>query len=95
MSEAGRRFVLRAIQEWGQADEERIKAVQGVLDAAGFDAKATCWPVFGGIWPKPAEGPQGEAASAWLRELTDTMERGHYEDEVEHVERAIQARRAA
>jgi hypothetical protein len=94
MSEAAR-FVLRAIQEWGQADEERIKAVQGVLDAAGFDAKATCWPVFGGIWPKVAEGPEGEAASAWLRELTESMPRGKYEWEVEHVEKAIKARRSA
>jgi len=82
-------FVLHAIQEWGQSTEKRIAAVQAVLDAVGFDARATCAPVFGGIWPKPCEGIDGFAASEWLKDLTRTMKRGHFEDEVAHVEHYI------
>ena len=50
------RFMLEAIQDWGQTEEERRQAVQNLLDAAGFDAKAIKGPVFGGIWPKPCTG---------------------------------------
>ena len=42
------KFVIHAIQEWGDRDEKRIAAVQAVLDQAGFKATATCWPVFVG-----------------------------------------------
>ena len=88
------RFVLQAIQEWGQSKAERIAAVQAVLDAAGFKADAQGWPVFGGIWNKPCTGPDGEAASAWLKNLTDTMQRGDFNDEVRHVAALIEVRRA-
>lgn len=84
-------FVLRAIQDWGQSEAERIAAVQAVLDAAKFNATATCSPVFGGIWPKPCSGPDAGPASAWLRNLTDTMPRGKFEDEVAHVAQRIEA----
>ncbi|MDZ4263798.1 MAG: hypothetical protein U1B30_15885 [Pseudomonadota bacterium] len=87
------RFILHAIQEWGDPPADRIKAVQQVLDAAGIKASATCWPVFGGIWPKPCVGPEGEAATAWLKELTDTMQRGRFEEESAHVVRMIKARK--
>lgn len=83
------RFILMAIQDWGQSEEERISAVQGVLDAAGFNAKTTCSPAFGAIWPKACSGPDAVAASAWLQMLTDTMRRGKFEDEVEHVEKCV------
>lgn len=86
-------FVLYAIQDWGASPERRIKAVQDVLFVAGFKAKATCWPVFGGIWPKACEGENGEAATAWLQDLTKTMPRGHFEDEEAHVIRYILAKR--
>ena len=82
-------FVLNAIQEWGQSREDRIKAVQDVLDAAGFDAKATCWPAFGSLWPRPCEGLDGEAATTWLAELTSTMPRGEFNTEARHVTAAI------
>ncbi len=83
------KFLLMGIQEWGQSDEKRVQAVQDLLDAANFNARATCWPVFGAIWPKPCEGPDAEAATVWLKTLTRTMERGRFEDEVAHVERAL------
>lgn len=86
------RFVTMGIQEWGQSEEVRVKAVQGVLDAAGFNAKATCWPVFGGIWPKKCNGPDSEEASKWLKAMTDTMTRGRVQDEISHVEKCIQDR---
>lgn len=89
MSRIPETFILRAIQEWGQSDDDRRRAVQGVLDAAGFNATATCGPVFGRIWPKLCDGPDGELASAWLKELTDTMPRGRFEDEAAHVAAAI------
>ena len=78
-------FVLHAIQEWNDPPEKRIAAVQAVLDQAGFLATATSWPVFGGIWPTTCTGVQGNEATIWLQQMTDTMERGHFQDEVAHV----------
>lgn len=89
---AASKFMLRAVLEWGQPEEERIAAVQQLLDIAGFDAKATTWPVFGGIWSKPCEGPDGRAADEWLKRLTSTMKRGKYEVEEAHVEKFINER---
>jgi hypothetical protein len=83
------RFILRAVQDWGQPEAQRIAAVQSVLTAAGFAATATCSPVFGAIWPKPCDGPDSQAASAWLKNLCETMPRGKFEREVEHVAAAI------
>lgn len=88
------RFILHGIQEWGQSEADRVRATQALVDAAGFKATATCGPVFGGIWPKPCEGPEGHAASLWLLDLTKTMPRGKFEDEQKHVEEAIKARAA-
>lgn len=85
-------FLSMAIQDWGQPEEQRIAAVQALLDAAGFDAKAECSPVFGGIWPKQCSGPHRELATAWLNELTDTMPRGKFEIELAHIEKFIAAR---
>lgn len=88
------RFMMKAVQEWGDPEAERIKAVQDLLDAAGFKATATCWPVFGGIWPKKCEGDDGYEATEWLQNLTKTMPRGKYEREIEHIKDALAARRA-
>lgn len=87
---AARTSMMKAICEWGQPEAERVAAVQGALDAAGFNAKATCWPIFGGIWKSPCEGPDGEAATTWLRELTDNLKRGEYNSEVRQVREAIE-----
>ncbi len=91
---ASDRFLLYGIQDWGQSEADRIKATQDLLDAAGFKAKATCGPVFGGIWPSPCKGDDGEAATAWLKQLTDSMKRGKYEMEVAHIEAALRDRAA-
>lgn len=88
-------FILRAIQDWGQSETEGIAAVQAVLDAAGFKATATCRPVFGGIWPKGCTGQDGGSATAWLKNLTDTMNRGRFEDERDHVSSEIEKRKVA
>lgn len=85
-------FMLDAIQEWGQPEEKRIAAVQAVVDAAGFNARATCFPVFGGIWPRGCEGPDGEAATQWLKNLTTKLKRGEYNSEVRQIVEAIDAR---
>lgn len=87
-------FVLRAIQDWGQSEAERIAATQAVLDAAGFKATAACGPVFGGIWPKPCTGPDAERAMEWLQKLTDQMPRGRFQDEEAHVAERIKAAKA-
>ena len=86
--------MLDAIQEWGDPPEVRIKAVQDVLDAAGFSATATCWPVFGGIWPKPCVGLEGAEASTWLQKLTAPMQRGKFEEAIDYDElwRAVEGR---
>ena len=83
------RFIINAVQDWGQPESERISAVQDVLNAAGFKATASCSPVFGGIWPLPCTGPEGEPATAWLKSITKTMKRGKFEDELAHVEKFI------
>lgn len=88
-------FVLQAIQEWGQPEAERVKAVQRVLDAAGIDAQATCWPVFGGIWPGPCTGHEAERATQFLSALTKTMQRGKFEREAAHVVSCIVTERPA
>lgn len=85
-------FVMRAVQDWGQSVEQRVAAVQSVLDAAGFDAKATCVPVFGALWPQPCDGREAAEATAWLNTLTETMPRGRFESEAAHVAAAIEAR---
>lgn len=82
-------FIFLAIQEHGQPESDRILAVQEVLNAAGFDATATCWPVFGRMWPKPCVGRDSEAASDWLKVLTETMTRGDANEECAHVDRMI------
>lgn len=86
-------FMLQAIQEWGQSESERLSAVQGLLNAVGFDAVATCWPVFGGIWQKPCTGKDGEEATAWLKALTDNLKRGAYNSEVSQINEAVAQRR--
>lgn len=88
-------FMLHAVQEWGDPDEKRIAAVQEVLDAAGFKATATCWPVFGGIWPKPCEGKDATAATEWLKSLTDDLPRGDVHTEIAFVKQRIEERRGA
>jgi hypothetical protein len=95
MSDAATLFILMAIQDWGQSEEDGTRAVQAVLDAAGFAATASGRPVFGGIWPKKCTGPEGDAASSWLQSLTDTMKRGRFQTEVECVQAAIDRRIAA
>ena len=86
------KFVLMAIQEWGQSEAERIAAVQAILDAAGFDATATCGPVFGGIWPTECIGPMGSEATIWLKKLTDTLPRGKFEREEQHIREMVSER---
>ena len=89
------RFVMYGIQEWGQTDSTRIAVTQDVLSLAGFDAIATCGPVFGKIWPKECGGEDAAAATFFLKQLTELMPRGKFETEVDHVEQAIRLRRLA
>lgn len=88
-------FIHDAIQDWPHVAEQRaIQAVQTVVDAAGFVATATCKPVFGGLWPKPCTGPDGEEATVWLKQLTDGLqkERGDVNNEIEYVKRVLDER---
>ncbi len=75
-------------------DPEHVKvaAVQRLLDTAGFDARATCWPVFGGIWPQACTGPEGDEATAWLQELTNNLQRGDSNDEEKQIIAAVKER---
>lgn len=91
IKDVANRFMLQAICEWGQRREERIQAVQDVLDTVGFKAEAQGWPVFGGIWAKPCTGEEGEEATKWLKSLTDNLERGKIEHEIDQVMFAISA----
>lgn len=82
-------FMLDAIQEWGQEEKDRIRAVQDILDVIGFKAKAGGFPVFGGIWTKSCTGKDADKATEWLKKLTDEMPRGKIETEVEYIMASI------
>ena len=86
-----RKFVSEAVIGYG-SEAAQVQAVQAVLDAAGFDATATCAPVFGAIWPRPCAGTEADAASAWLDQITSTMDRGDFHNEVIHVADCISHR---
>lgn len=90
---AAQRFVSFSVHDEGP-EGLRLKAVQGVLDAAGFDAVATCWPVFGGMWLRPCKGPDGPEATEWLQSLTDTLPLGRKAEKAAHVEAAVLGRTA-
>jgi len=92
-SAIAKRFVLMAIQDWGQREEDGIAAVLLVLRAAGFQAVPTCRPVFGNVWPKPFEGLDAEEAMVFMKHLTATMPRGKFETECAHVDSMIAARK--
>lgn len=67
-------FIHRAVRRWSDHSEQvRVAAVQTVLDAAGFDATATCAPLNGSVWPQPCAGPEGDEATVWLKGLTDAL----------------------
>lgn len=91
--EAAAAFMLHAVQDWNDPKEKRVAAVQKVLDLAQFNAVATCYPVFGGIWKEPCKGPDGDLATDWLKKLTENLERGEYHSEVKQIEKAIRLQR--
>jgi hypothetical protein len=66
--------------------------VQDLLDAAGFEATAICWPIFGGIWKTPCEGKDGKATTEWLGLLTSNLKRGEFRSEVRQIKEALDAR---
>jgi hypothetical protein len=81
------------VQDWPHhKPAAKLAAVQMVLDMAGFKAVATCWPAFGGMWPKTCDGPDGVEATAWLQELTNTLPRGEATLEIRHIRRALDTR---
>lgn len=88
-------FLVTAICEFGDPAEVRIAAVQTFLDVAGFDARATCYPVFGAIWRTPCEGPDADAATDWLESVTENLRRGEANDEVRQLRVVLEARALA
>ena len=87
-------FLLTAIQDWpGQTTEQKQAATTAYLKAAGFDVEPSGIPVFGAMFPQqPIKGPDGKEAFDWLRRTLESMQRGKYENEVEHLSRAISER---
>lgn len=79
-------FMLHAVQSWGQSEEQIVAAVQGVLDAAHFDAVAT------GNWYQPCTGTDADTASKWLVHAVETMPRGEMNAEIQYIKDAIAAR---
>lgn len=88
---AANEFMLLSVQEWGQTEDERIAAFQAVLDEAGFDAKANCAPIFGAFLQQEpiCDGPDVAEADVWARAMLDTMPRGEFNAEVQHIQDAI------
>lgn len=62
-------FILIGIWDWFDLPH-RIAIVQQLLDAAGFDARATCAPDFKSLWPMAATGADGKDATKWLDKIT-------------------------
>jgi len=86
-------FLSRAVQNWPHhRPQQKIDAVQTVLDMAGFAAKAVSWPLFGGRMIQPCLGPEGATATAWLDAMLRTMPRGDASTELRHVKDAIDER---
>jgi hypothetical protein len=86
-------FLQRVVQDWPHhRPQQKIAAVQTVLDMVGFNARATCWAAFGAIWTQDCTGPDGPEATAWLKNLTKTLPRGSYDAEHRHIREAIDER---
>jgi len=88
-------FLQRAVQDWPHhRPQQKIAAVQTVLDMVGFTARATCWPAFGAIWPNPCTGPDGPEATAWLKALTVGLNkvRGDASTELRFIRETIDER---
>jgi len=66
-------YLQRIILTPGQySGKVRVDTVQTMLDAAGFDAVATCAPeIATNTWPSPCAGPDGDQATYWLVEITE------------------------
>ena len=83
------------MQDWPHhRPQQKIAAVQTVLDMVGFTARATCWPAFGAIWPNPCTGPDGPEATAWLKALTVGLNkvRGDASTELRFIRETIDER---
>lgn len=86
-------FLSRAVQDWPHhRPEQKIAAVQTVLDMCGFQARAVSWPVFGGGLAQPCKGPDGDVATAWVKHLMLSMPRGDASAELRHIREAIDER---
>lgn len=89
-------FMLRGVQDWGQSTQERAEATAAFLRAAGFDVEVSGYPIFGGMFPQqPIKGKDGEAAFKWLDGVLRTMKRGEYNSEIEQLNAALAASKAA
>ena len=86
-----RTYLSQGIQHWGQPIERRIAAAQAVIDAAGFDAKVTCYPFDEKAW----DGPDGAEAQLWLARVSTFMPWGKFEAERDHICDCIVRRRLA
>jgi hypothetical protein len=86
---AAKRFLLRAMQEWGQTDKERAEATADYLRAAGFKVIPSGFPVFGAMFrTQKMRGQDAEAAYAWLHGTLEGLRRGEFNSEVEQLRKA-------
>lgn len=91
LEDVSRRAVLHGLQHWGQSEADRVKAWQGVVDAAGICSTVT----KAGMWGRGIEalGDDGPRAVALIAKIQSQFPLGRFEDEQEMVEREIAAAR--
>jgi hypothetical protein len=87
-------FMLQGVQDWGQPRSERERAVADYVRAAGFDVEPSAVVVFGGV-VTDFKGPDAEPAKEWLLNTLTAMPRGKFENEIEHLVSALNARAGA
>ena len=84
------RFILKGVYAWEDKREDRVEAVQKVIDAAGFNATANNFPF---MWRRMEEaditGTDALEARVWMNEMLATMPIGKVEREINHVIQAI------
>ena len=82
-------FLCIGVQHWGQRDDARAKATERYLLEAGFDVSVSPAPASKII--DAIKGKDGVGARIWLQEVLLSMPRGKFEDEADHLSKAVDA----
>lgn len=80
LANAARRLLSLGLQSWGQSDDERIKAWQQAIEAAG--RKSRIGITSGRI---VAVGPDSDRVQGFINEVSRNWFKGRFEDEMAYI----------